>query len=56
MLASLDVPDHPHRLPRPPVLGLSSVLVVDGGTAVESQGSAGEARVQLCLPECSTAT
>lgn len=50
MFASLDVPDHPHRLPRPPVLGLGPVLVVDGGTAVQSQGSAREARVEcICL-------
>lgn len=46
MFAALDAPDHAHRLPRPPVLGLSPVLLVDGGTAVQGQGSAGKGKAR----------
>lgn len=51
MFASLDIPHHSDRLPSSPVLGFSSIFVVDGGTAVQSQSSARESPVHsVCLP------
>lgn len=44
VLAALDAPDHAHRLPRAPVLGLGALLVIDGRAAVQGQRSAGHTR------------
>lgn len=43
VLAAPDVAHHADRLPRPPVLGLRPLAVVDGGAAVESQRPVGTA-------------
>lgn len=47
MFASFYVPHHSDRLPSSPVLGFSSVFVVDGGTAVQSQSSTRESPIKL---------
>jgi len=47
MFASFYIPHHSDRLPSSPVLGFSSIFVVDGGTAVQSQSSARESQIHL---------
>ena len=42
MFASFYIPHHSDRLSSSPVLGFSSVFVVDGGTAVQGQSSVRE--------------
>lgn len=47
MFASFYIPHHSDRLSSSPVLGFSSIFVIDGGTAVQSQSSVRESPINL---------
>lgn len=45
MLATFHIPHHSDWLSSSPVLGFSSIFIIDGGTAVQSQSSGKESPV-----------